>query len=76
MTYLAHVFNTRVNKVRLENVLVVQNFSNMFLDELPWLPPERETDVSIDLILRTKSISLPPYIMALVELKELKICTT
>ena len=41
-------------------------------DDLPGLPPEREIDFPIDLVLGTAPISLPPYRMAPAELKELK----
>ena len=34
--------------------------------------PEREIDFGVDLDLKTKPISIPPYIMVLDELKELK----
>ena len=56
----------------LEDVPVVRDFSDVFPDDLPGLPPEREIDFPIDLVPGTAPISLPPYRMAPVELKELK----
>ena len=44
----------------------------MFLEDLPGVPPEREIDFGIDLFLDTQPISIPPYIMALAKLNELK----
>ena len=67
--YLAHVVDTRSDEVRLENVPVVREFLDVFPDDLPVLPPERETDFPIDLVPGTAPISLPPYRMAPVELK-------
>ena len=70
--YLAHVVDTRSNEVRLEDVPVVREFLDVFPDDLPGLPPERETDFPIDLVPGTAPISLPPYRMAPTKLKELK----
>ena len=70
--YLAHVVDTRSSEVRLEDVPVVRDFLDVFLDDLPGLPPEREIDFPIDLVPGTAPISLPPYRVAPAELKELK----
>ena len=70
--YLAQVVDTRSDAVRLEDVPVVREFLDVFPDDLPGLPPKRETDFPIDLVPGTAPISLPPYRMAPDELKELK----
>ena len=70
--YLAHVVDARSDEVRLEDVPVVREFLDVFPDDLPGLPPLRETDFPIDLVPGTAPISLPPYKMAPAELKELK----
>ena len=70
--YLAHVVDTRSSEVGLEDVPIVRDFPDVFPDDLPGLPPEREIDFPIDLVPGTTPISLPPYIMAPAELKELK----
>ena len=70
--YLPHVVDTRSSEVRFEDVPVVRDFLNVFPDDLQGLPPEREIDFPIDLVPGTTPISLPPYRMALAELKELK----
>ena len=44
----------------------------MFPEELPGLPPEREVDLSIEVVQETTPISRAPYHMTLTELKELK----
>ena len=70
--YPTHVVDTRSSEVRLEDVPVVRDFLDVFPDDLPGLPPEREIDFPIDLVLGTVPISLPPYRMTPAELKELK----
>ena len=44
----------------------------MFLEELPGVPPEREVDLSIEVVQGTTPISRAPYRMAPTKLKELK----
>nr|GFA94927.1 DNA/RNA polymerases superfamily protein [Tanacetum cinerariifolium] len=48
------------------------NTSDVFLDELPGIPPVREAEFNIELIPGSEPISKAPYRMALIELKELK----
>ena len=55
--------------LKLEDILVVRDFPNVFLDDLPGLPPESEVEFIIDLVLGTVPISKTPYRMAHVELK-------
>ena len=43
-----------------------------FPNDIAGLPPEREVESTIDLIPGTEPISIPPYMMALAELRELK----
>ena len=52
---------------------VVCDFGDVFLDELPGLPPQRDVDFIIELHPGTSLISMIPYRMALVELQELKV---
>ena len=47
--------------------------SDIFPDDLPGLPPNRELEFGIELLLGSTPISIPPYRMAPMELKELKI---
>ena len=44
----------------------------MSLEDLPGVSPKKEMDFKIDLLLDTQPISILPYRMAPVELKELK----
>ena len=56
----------------LESVPIVREFTNMFLEDLPRLPPDRKLEFGIDLLPESTSISIPLYRMALAELKKLK----
>nr|GFD30668.1 putative reverse transcriptase domain-containing protein [Tanacetum cinerariifolium] len=51
---------------------IVSKFPDVFPDELPGIPPVREVEFNIELILGAEPISKAPYRMAPVELKELK----
>nr|GEX09519.1 hypothetical protein [Tanacetum cinerariifolium] len=55
-----------------ETHLVVRDFSDVFPEELPRIPPEREVEFGIELVSGTQPISKAPYRMAPIELKELK----
>ena len=55
------------------SVRIVSEFLDVFLEELPGIPPERELEFSIDLLSGTTPISKAPYRMAPAELQELKI---
>ena len=70
--YLAIVRNTSAEKGDLNGVPIVCEFSDVFPDELPGLPPDREIEFCIDVVPGTTPISIPPYRMAPAELKELK----
>ncbi|XP_050113983.1 uncharacterized protein LOC126592327 [Malus sylvestris] len=71
--YLAHVVLNDVASTSIEEVGVVRHYPDVFPDDLPGLPPDREVEFSIDLLPGTDHISLTPYRMAPAELRELKI---
>ena len=70
--YLAHVVNKSSSEVTLDSVPMVQEFPDVFIEDLPSLPPDRELEFRIELLSGSPLISTPPYMMAPVELKELK----
>jgi len=51
---------------------IVQDFGDVFPEEVPGLPPSREVEFSIDLVPGTSLVSMAPYRMAPAELVELK----
>jgi hypothetical protein len=54
------------------NICMVRDFTDVFPDELPRMPSDREVEFVIYLIRRTAPISKRPYRMSVEELKELK----
>ncbi|XP_038979924.1 uncharacterized protein LOC120110029, partial [Phoenix dactylifera] len=72
MAYIATVVNTRQSDQRLEDIRVVNEYPDVFPEDLPSLPPDREIEFAIDLIPGTTPISKTSYRMAPAEMKELK----
>ena len=58
---------------RIEDVPVVCEFFDVFLDDLPGLPPDRDVEFKIELVPGTAPISRRPYRMPPNELAELKV---
>jgi hypothetical protein len=56
----------------LEEILVVQEYSNVFLEELLGMPPDHDIEFFIELLPGTPPISKRPYRMPVNELVELK----
>jgi hypothetical protein len=69
--YLACVTEEKLGR-RIEEIPIVREFVDVFPEELPGIPPNREIEFTIDLLPDTAPISKAPYRMALLELKELK----
>ncbi|KAL2226347.1 UNVERIFIED_CONTAM: Retrovirus-related Pol polyprotein from transposon 17.6, partial [Sesamum indicum] len=70
--YLAHVVDTERVNPKLQEILVVGDFPEVFPDYLPGLPPHREVDFAIETFRGVAPISIMSYRMAPVELQELK----
>ncbi|KAA3461267.1 gag protease polyprotein [Gossypium australe] len=62
----------RETELRIESVLIACEYPDVFLEELSGLPPVREIEFGIELAPGTTPISIAPYRMAPIELKELK----
>jgi hypothetical protein len=56
-----------------ENMSVIEEFEDVFPEQLPGMPPERGVEFYIDLIPGTAPIAKRPYRMAPTELAELKL---
>ena len=56
----------------LEEVPVVNEYPDVFPEELPGMPPDRDIEFVIDLVPGTAPIAKRPYRMAATELAELK----
>ena len=62
-----------IQATTLCDIPVVCEFPDVFLDELPGLPPNRDVEFKIELVLGMAPISRRPYRMPPNELAELKI---
>jgi hypothetical protein len=62
-----------VVELKLEDIHVVREFSDVFPDDLPGMPPERAIEFKTELQPGTAPIAKAPYKMSPVEMKELKI---
>ncbi|XP_076902918.1 uncharacterized protein LOC143557825 [Bidens hawaiensis] len=71
LAFLAYVTKEPEPK-KMEEVLIVSEFKNVFPDELPGIPPDREVGFRIDLVPGTASIAKSSYRLAPTEMKELK----
>jgi len=61
-----------VEEKTLFDVPVVCEYSDVFPEELPWLPPDRDIEFAIDLVPSTAPITKRTYRMSVEELVELK----
>jgi hypothetical protein len=67
------VFLHHVVQVKFEDIHVIQEFLDVFLDDLPGMPPEKAIEFKIELQPSTTPIAKAPYKMPPVEMKGLKI---
>ena len=70
--HLVRVRDENSEPPSIESVLVVNEFLDVFPEDLSGIPPEREIEFGIDLLPDTQPIYIPLYRMAPTELKELK----
>ncbi|KAK1429939.1 hypothetical protein QVD17_12297 [Tagetes erecta] len=71
IAFLAYVTNT-TEKHRIEDVPTVREYPDVFPDELPGLPPDRQIEFRINLVPETSPIAKSPYRLAPTEMQELK----
>ena len=71
--YAAHILEASENETsRLEDYQVLQEFKDVFPDEIPGLPPKRDIDFTIELVPGATPVSRAPYRMSTPEMLELK----
>ncbi|XP_070045042.1 uncharacterized protein [Nicotiana tomentosiformis] len=68
--YLAFVRDVSVDTLTVKSVPVVRDFSDVFLADLLCMSPDKDIDFGIDLVPRTQPISISPYCITFVDLKE------
>nr|GEV62515.1 hypothetical protein [Tanacetum cinerariifolium] len=74
--FLAHVITKEAKYKsegkRLEDVLIVSDFLDVFLEDLPCIPHTRQVEFQIDLVPGAASVARAPYRLAPSKMKELK----
>nr|GEU72486.1 putative reverse transcriptase domain-containing protein [Tanacetum cinerariifolium] len=75
LIYLAHVTikeaEDKSKEKRLEDVPIVQDFPEVFLEDLPGIPPTCQVEFQIDLVPGAAPVARAPYRLAPSEMKEL-----
>ncbi|GKB29222.1 putative reverse transcriptase domain-containing protein [Tanacetum coccineum] len=70
-TLIIRVMEKKSDEKRLEDILVVREFPEVFPEDLPGLPPVRQVEFQIDLIPVAAPVALAPYRLAPSEMQEL-----
>ncbi|GKE84375.1 hypothetical protein Tco_1558117, partial [Tanacetum coccineum] len=68
--FITHVIDTSFEKKSAKDVLIVNEFLDVFLKDLSGIPPERKVVFRIDLITSATPIAKPPHRVAPSEMKE------
>ena len=71
--YLAYVIDTRKAEPSLSDIPTVSDYPDVFLEEMPGLPPQREIEFAINVVQGATPASITRYRMSPMELKELKL---
>nr|GFB72679.1 reverse transcriptase domain-containing protein [Tanacetum cinerariifolium] len=70
-TLIIRVMEKKSDEKRLEDILVVKEFPDVFPKDLPGLPPVRQVEFQINLIPGTTPVAHVPYRLAPSEMQEL-----
>ncbi|XP_020997191.1 uncharacterized protein LOC107484199 [Arachis duranensis] len=70
--YMLLAANTLGDEQRLDQILVVREFPEVFSEDIPKFLPQRVIEFAIDLVLGAGPMSITLYLVALIELAELK----
>ncbi|WVZ75956.1 LOW QUALITY PROTEIN: hypothetical protein U9M48_023968 [Paspalum notatum var. saurae] len=73
VSHTVNVAETQLEAQALAKIPVACEYPDVFPEELPGLPPDRDVEFSIKLVPGTTPVSRRPYRMAPNELKELKV---
>ncbi|CAH1450892.1 unnamed protein product [Lactuca virosa] len=69
--FLAHVMNKTKEEVDIKDIPVACDFPDVFPEDLPGIPPERQVEFRIDLVPGATLIAKSPYRLAPAEMQEL-----
>ena len=67
--YLVYMIDTKKADLSLSDIPTVSDYPDVFSEEFPGLPPQREIEFAIDFVQGATPASITPYRMAPVELK-------
>ncbi|XP_016172831.1 uncharacterized protein LOC107615247 [Arachis ipaensis] len=70
--YILLTANASGDAQNLDQILMVRDFPEVFPEDIPEFPPQREIEFEIELVPGAGSVSIVPYRMAPIELAELK----
>jgi hypothetical protein len=70
-TFMAYVINSLPKERQIDDLEVVRDFKDVFPEDLPGLPPERQVEFRIDLAPGATPIAKTPYRLAPTEMQEL-----
>ena len=75
--FVVHIINDeqiyKEENPRFDDIPILQDFLDVFLEEILGLPPKRDMDFTIELVLGVLPNSKAPYRMNILELNELKL---
>ncbi|KAJ0780031.1 putative nucleotidyltransferase, Ribonuclease H [Helianthus annuus] len=69
--FLAHIVDKRAAEPRIEDIPVVRKYPEVFPEDLPGLPPQRQVDFRINLVPGTAPVVRASYRLALSGMQEL-----
>ncbi|GJW27249.1 hypothetical protein Tco_0947537 [Tanacetum coccineum] len=65
------LMNAKVDEPKISDILVVRDFTDVFLEDLLGLPPQRQVEFRIDLVPGATLVAKSPYRLAPSEMQEL-----
>ncbi|KAI3682698.1 hypothetical protein L1987_82867 [Smallanthus sonchifolius] len=71
VAFLAHVVQKDVEKKSIQDIPIIQDFSEVFPEDLSGLPPVRQVEFRIDLVPGANPMARAPYRLAPSEMQEL-----
>ncbi|KAI3751987.1 hypothetical protein L2E82_23084 [Cichorium intybus] len=72
VSYLAYMSLAKSDQMGKENVKIVNEFPDVFPEELPGLQPDRQIEFAIELVPGATSVARAPYRLAPSEMEELR----
>ena len=71
LTFLAHIVDKTKEEVNIQDIPVAREFPDVFPEDLPGVPPERQVEFRIDLVPGATPLAKSPYRLAPAEMHEL-----